>query len=173
MLRDSLTAAAVGAATGLTRNAVIGRVSRYAELRAIGFQGVSFADKQRLSKLSVPRKAARTAVKLAGPGEGRAAPADPVAAMFPETGVRRKEVSARVKEAAARATGRGNSLTALKPQSCKYPVNDPERGKAFIFCGEPVDPNAASPTSRSYCATHGELCAVPAQTHAKRRPVYA
>lgn len=44
---------------------------------------------------------------------------------------------------------RRTPLTALSAGDCSWPVNDPERGGTFLFCGE------ATAEGRSYCPHHG------------------
>ena len=55
---------------------------------------------------------------------------------------------------------KGKPLAALKPGQCHYPLNDPERGGEFHFCGEPIAKSGAN-----YCSRHTEIavrvCASP------------
>jgi hypothetical protein len=47
---------------------------------------------------------------------------------------------------------KGKRLVALKPGQCHYPINDPERGGEFLFCGEPIAKSGAN-----YCSRHTEI----------------
>ena len=52
-------------------------------------------------------------------------------------------------------------LVALSARDCCWPVNDPERGGTFLFCGE------AAAEGRAYCPHHGRR-AVGAGTESER-----
>jgi hypothetical protein len=47
---------------------------------------------------------------------------------------------------------KGKPLVALKRGQCHYPINDPERGGEFHFCGEPIAKSGAN-----YCSRHTEI----------------
>ena len=51
--------------------------------------------------------------------------------------------------AAAFVERKGKPLVTLKPGQCHYPLNDPERGGKFLFCGEPIAKSGAN-----YCSRH-------------------
>jgi hypothetical protein len=53
---------------------------------------------------------------------------------------------------AAFAERKGKPLVTLKPGQCRYPLNDPERGGKFLFCGEPIAKSGAN-----YCSRHTEI----------------
>jgi len=58
------------------------------------------------------------------------------------------------------------TLMRLRPWSCRYPLEDDERGVSMRFCGEPAD--AGSP----YCASHRKLCFVPPDRQQRRLVSY-
>jgi len=52
-------------------------------------------------------------------------------------------------EALVEPVGRHLTLLDLELGQCRWPLNDPPRGQPYLFCGEPLWPEA-----RSYCGYH-------------------
>lgn len=139
LLRAKKTASEIGAAMGITRNAVIGRVARCAMLKEIGFArksgdslGIprlrvktSFADKCRMNNLGYRVRAQRAA--------------KPKAAKKPVI----------VKPVLVAPIPFGLTLMELGPHQCRFCINEPEKGAAaHLFCGEVTEPG------KSWCAWH-------------------
>ena len=129
LLRAEKTASQIGAELGVSRNAVIGRVTRCKMLREIGFaRGPRCHYLPSVISRSGEKKKARRA-----PGNGLLLLPEPV---IP-------------KPAFVAPHHAGVSLMDLGPRHCRFCINDPEQGaNAHLFCGEETEPGSP------WCAYH-------------------
>lgn len=54
-------------------------------------------------------------------------------------------------------------LEDLNSNSCRYPVNSPDKGKEFLFCGHDTEPD------KNYCPAHDRLCNRQAEAVVKKK----
>lgn len=137
MLRDKCTARQIGAALGLTKNAVIGRVSRSKELAAIGFHrkpGTAKAEKPK------PRLVIHVSPSLFN---------EPMKVKAPPIIVTGGPATV------------GRPIYLLGGCQCRWAVNEAERGELHLFCGAAADgPYCAEHTQKSIGrGTEGERTA--------------
>lgn len=136
---DSLSAAEIAAALGITRNAVLGRAhrmelpSRKVVSRRLG--GGPLVQKQRKPRAAPGRTAPFR--PLPEPARGPS----PAAAPAPRYDI---EASASL----------GLDILDLRRDQCRYPdpAGDPAMGVPFTFCGHRVAPGS------SYCQPHKMIC---------------
>jgi hypothetical protein len=131
LLRAKKTASEIGAELGRSRNAIIGRVTRCAMLREIGFArapgdttGIRY--KKSIAASSGDR---RKAMRGGVISKNRLKPLPKPVLIAPQTA--------------------GVSLMDLGHRQCRFCINEPEQGaNAHLFCGEVTEPG------KSWCAWH-------------------
>lgn len=139
LLRGGMSASQIGAEMGVSRSAIVGRVSRNKELKAIGFARAPGWPGQRVETLK-KRKS-------------RAKPASELRVHKPAQPRRRiKVVSPSIlfepapsKPLPEPAFVPGERLTVGRPihmlgySECRWAVNDAEKGELHLFCGAPSE----------------------------------
>lgn len=133
MLDDKWTANQIGQAMGLSRNAIIGRVHRSPELRAIGFW----------------KKPGPQNIEKARP-KPKARPVSPtvIAKLFAVVPVKPVYVAPVIAPVDLVDPGSiGITLTQFTSHTCKWPVNNAAKGEQHLFCGAESD-------GASYCPFH-------------------
>lgn len=131
MLREGLSASQMGSRFALTRNAIIGRVSRDDALHAIGFKaspGPRIKSEARVPTTKLVR-------------DHKPQPAH----KFTHNPLPKKEKPLVIP---AVIVCREITLMELQRGDCRWPTNTPEPFEGFLFCGSPVD------EGRSYCPGH-------------------
>ncbi|MGE0425279.1 MAG: GcrA family cell cycle regulator [Reyranellaceae bacterium] len=137
----------------VSRNAIIGLVSRDSRLKAIGFARAKSGPKK--GRRPSPGKPSPPSVKparqnlhagnIAGKKEGRKLDAGYAA---PKPKPQADGRSPYVYD----ATSHHPPLVELSPRDCRFPVNDAKPGELHLFCGMPAAP--AGP----YCRHHALRC---------------
>ena len=141
LLRAKKTAKEIGAEMGVTRNAIIGRVTRCKMLKAIGFargSGEKTTDHPRKS-IAASTGNRRKTVRggLVSLNRLKYAPASPKPAP---------------KMVLAQPQTVGVPLLDLGSRQCKFCINDPaERTDGHLFCGETTE------VGKSWCAWHERI----------------
>lgn len=121
MLRDKCTARQIGASLGLTKNAVIGRVSRSKELAAVGFRRKPGTAKAK-AKAEAEKPKSRLVIRVSP-------------SLFSEP--------MKVKAQPVIVTGGpatvGRPIYLLAGCQCRWAVNEADRGELHLFCGAAAD----------------------------------
>ncbi len=137
LLQDGLSASQIGVQYGVSRNAVIGIVSRHEELRAVGFTRSARGGEDSAHKVARIRRE-----KAPRPEKPKKQP-QPVT-INPDAEVVRPDIAATIYDA--------NSLRVelhnIPAGGCHFAVNDVPRGGVYLFCGCPVK------ADKAYCDHH-------------------
>lgn len=125
MLRSGMSARRMGAAFKMTRNAIIGRVTRDKDLKAIGLNGI-------VGNQTIKPKTPRGPNPANLVGKKAARPHDPPVPKFAPTVFECRAVP----------------LVDLAPRECRWAVNNAAAGEQHLFCGNPTGVGDA------YCKPH-------------------
>ena len=141
-----LPLSAIAHELGLTRGSIAGRVARARRNGDERFPTRPRPTAERISKPAAvrPRQKPEPIVAVCFPNGGKSP--RPVVAVASPT--RFRSATKPQGDPALRAV-EPLPLTSLQADQCRWPINAPERGGAFLFC--------AAPASGNYCARHAAM----------------